>query len=626
MGWTDRMRFQVEDDDGNSRYVTPMNADILISGDRQDSKFNWQYVINDPIILSGDDFDWLWTLENDGRPPATRCGGVAFRILETCGEDDEAVRYEYVINLNESNWDPDHCVVSCRLNPVDYFSCIYRNWEDEIDVLDEVATKNTVRGLIGYLETQTCGPYTELAQNETEIQDPETACLSDPSEGWALLQNYWVTPSIIGVYPGSPYTHDGESASVWVRERVDDSVSSPPGDGWIDIGGDSWVREPEVYYYEDRVYYFQVDPQDTAVKYHVKLGKVVGANATMQVDELDESSFELNPPTTPILANPILYSNGLLLDDVLEALLENSCPLTFSIKSNFFRIDPDVSFPVDEPYPTAEAGFDKLMIWQLSDIVRPEVSDDATDLKITLKSLLELLKKTFNVDWTIEDAGATFRIEHISYFINANGEDLTTSYPDQVTKRNAYSYDSVKIPKSETFKFAFETTPFFNGSPILYPNICASKDVKDENYTVQGVLTDFSFCHQNGEITSLKGMFWAAVIEDGGAYYFAREDDDAGNPRNNGHLSWTKLIPNYWPWDRPQTSGTVNGTSDVAFESTFRSKRQQAIPLLVDCAFLGSWDPTELMQSGIGWGEVDVFEISLARCELTVTLLHEPNT
>lgn len=121
-------------------------------------------------------------------------------------------------------------------------------------------------------------------------------------------------------------------------------------------------------------------------------------------------------------------------------------------------------------------------------------------------------------------------------------------------------------------------------------------------------------------------MFWAAVIEDGGAYYFAREDDDAGNPRNNGHLSWTKLIPNYWPWDRPQTSGTVNGTSDVAFESTFRSKRQQAIPLLVDCAFLGSWDPTELMQSEIGWGEVDVFEISLARCELTVTLLHEPNT
>lgn len=625
MGLTNRFRFELEDEDGQTRDCTPYNPDVIITGDRRESRFNWSYLLTDPIVLKGDDFAWIYALEQNAPldpSEATRCGGVAFRIYETCN-GDENLRFEYFANLNEAEFFPDDCYAKLKLQPVDAFSCIYRNWEEEVDVLDLVGTKYTIPGLIGYLELETCNPSPYVNLDESYLPSIEDSCLSDPAEGWVLLQHYWVTSSIASV--GPPILYNGEAATIWVRERVDDSPSNPPGDGWIDIGGDSWVRKPEVYYYKDVTYYYNLAPLNTFVKYIEKWGKVVGASPNVVVDELDEYSFELNVPAAPIPTAGVEYSNGLLLEDVLQALLDVGCSLT--VKSNFFRIDPDDPFPADEPYPTAAAGFDKIILWQLSDVVRYDASQDATDLKISLKDFLEDLRNTFNVEWTIE-GGTVFRLEHISYFVNQNGENLTVApWADYTARKNAYNYDSVKIPRVENFQFQIKTTPFFNGNPIVYTWNCASSEVKDRNYAARNFLSDLGYLHQVGENAPLVGMFIGAVIESGGGsfdFYFARENDPDGNPRNNGHLSFYQLLPNYWIWDRPQTSGEINGTP-TTFETTFRVKRQQALGLPVDCDFLGTWDPTELMQTALGWGEVTDFQIDLGNCLLTIILLHDPN-
>jgi hypothetical protein len=623
MGWTNRYRFVLEDDDGNTRDCIPYNKDLLITGDRKSNRFNWSYVIGDPVVFEGADFDWLYTLEQDLAPgDATRCGGSAFRIYETCG-GVETLKYEFFINLNEAEFFPDDCTVVCKLQPVDAFSCIYRHWEDELDVLDLVVTKHKVPGLVGYVERVNCPEETFLEQDPGDLPILADNCLPD-AFAWKVLQTYWVTFDINGFYP---YTYDGYAITAWVRERVDDSATEPPGDGWIDLGGDSWVRELELYPATDYLdYYFSIPPTDTILKI-IKTYKIVGADPNIvektpyYTNHILGWNVEANDPI-PHLE----YSNGMLFVDVLDALVNNGCALT--LKSNFFRINPDDPFPAAEPYPTAAAGFDKLMIWQLSDVARPEVSEDATDLKITLRDFLEELRNVFNVDWTIE-TGGVFRIEHISYFVNQNGEDLTLAPWDQYTrKKNAYRYDSVKIPKAETFSFSFKTTPFFNGLPIIYSWTCASSDLKDKNFVAKLTSTDLGYINQVGDNSPLSGMFIGAMIDGGGFgiydYYFAREDDGAGNPRNNGHLAFTKLHPNYWKWDRPQTSGQMNGTA-TAFVSTFRIKRQQEITIPVDCDFLSTWDPNDLVNTFIGWGEIDAFQISLANCTLSIVVIHEPN-
>lgn len=624
MGLTNRFRFELEDDDGQTRNCTPYNPDITITGDRRETRFNWSFVIGDPVVFGGDDFAWLYALEQDtplSPSVASRCGGVAFRIFETCGGVEEA-RYQFFINLNEAEFFPDECLVRCKLQSVDAFSCIYRNWEEEVDVLDLVATKHTVPGLIGYIERVNCPEETFLEVDKVDLPVLADTCLPD-ANAWTVLQTYWVTFDINGLYP---YTYDGYAITAWVRERVDDSPSQPPGDGWIDIGGDSWVREVERYPATNYLsYFFSVPPTDTISKI-IKTFKIVGADPNIVEKTPYYTSHVLTWP--PEADDPIVnieYSNGLLLEDVLQELLDVGC--AYTLKSNFFRINPDDPLPAGEPYTTAAAGFDKVLLWQLSDVARFNASEDATDLKITLKGLLENLRNAFNVEWTIE--GTVFRLEHISYFANQNGEDLTVApWAPYTAKRNAYKYDSVKIPRAENFQFQIKTTPFFNGNPILYNWTCASSEVKDRNFAARDFLSDLGYVHQVGDNSPLTGMFIAGVLDAGGFgtydYYFAREDDPDGMPRNNGHFGFYKLLPNYWKWDRPQTSGTVNG-APMTFESTFRVKRQEAFALPVDCDFLGTWDPTELMQSGLGWGEVADFQISLGNCTLTLILLHEPN-
>lgn len=622
-------RFELEDNDGNTIEPVPKNADLFITGNRSDSRFNWRNELTDPVIFEGDDFNWLYALEtNNGIGDATRCGGVAFRIYVTCG-GSETLTYQFFINLNESEWDPDNCTVACKVEPVDAYSCIFRFWEDEIDVLDLVSAKYEVPGLIGYLETETCGPYTISGVSQDALPLEETACLTVPGDGWVVLQKYWLTTTPYGAPPPGPgITLDGLSATVWVRERVDNSVSSPPGDGWVDIGGDSWVREPEVYYYRDKkVYYPEPITPNTYVKYWQTFGRVVGGSFQDEILELNIYSFNLDDiPADPYPPEGIVYPNAMTLEDVLLELVDYGCAGSKTLKSNFFRINEDSPFPSTPPYDTVETAFDQILIWQLSDVVRPLVSESATDLKISLKSFLEELQNIFNVGWTIE--GSVFRLEHISYFINSNGTDLTATYSQFVERQNGYRYDSIKIPKEEKFKMAFKTTPFFDGSPITYPFQCASNEVKDVQRIAKLSTVDLGYLHKQGDDAQLTGMFLGAVVQAGGFgvydFYFTRADDANGDPRINGELALYYLLPNYWKWDRPQGEGTINGVLET-FVTTFRAKRQVELTVPVSCSFLQLFDPTELVKTGIGWGEIDGYKISLADCAITFDLLHEEN-
>jgi hypothetical protein len=616
-------RFELMDDDGNTRDVVPKNRSLDLEGDRKESRWNWEYNFADKLVFTGADFDWIYARERETvGGDQTRCGGLSLSVYQTClGE--ELLRWQFFINLNTCFFDPDGCNVSCKTYPVNSYVCIYRNWENELDVLDLVGTKYNIPGLVGYLERFNCAEEYVTNIDPDDLPVLGVSGLSDPSEEWVLLQTYWATEGINGLYP---YTYDGYVLTSWVRERIDNSVSSPPGDGWVSIGGDSWVRKPHIYESQDYFEYFYPPDPPVYLKWK-RINRVVGA--TPEIPELSPYS------TTHILDHPDgsddliqvnFYKNAMLLDDVLAALLEDACPGTFTIKSNFFRINGDGEL-TDEPYPTAEAGFDKIMIWQLSEIATPQYSDRATDLKITLKKLLESLRNVFNVDWTIE--GTVFRLEHISYFANLEGEDLTFDpYDRYIRKRNKYEYLTVKLPKVELFGFAFPVTPFFNGLPIIYPYGCSDREAPEKSWPAQLVSTDIGYIHQVGENSPIAGMFFGAVIGSGGFtggyaadYYFAREDDDDGNPRINGHLAYTKLHPNYWKWDRPKTPGNMNG-AETPFETTFRSKAQEPILLPVGCEFINAFDPTKLLKTQIGWGEIDKLTISLLNCTLLVRLVH----
>lgn len=619
MGWLSKYRFVAEDDDGNTRDLVPVVEDFLLSGENSE-KFIWQTKIPGVLKFVKEDFTWLYARETEAvGGDQTRCGGIAIRVYVTCS-GVELLRWQFFVNLNECEWDPVACQVLVNTQPTDAYSYIFRNWEKEFDVLDMVATKHDVPGLVGYLEIETCGPTSTIAVSHDDLPYTNT-CLANPAEAWVILQHYWLTTAITDPTPGS-ITYDGEYCTIWVRERVDDSPTTPPGDGWIDIGGDSWVREPEVYYYQDGPYYYALPPFNTYVKYWVKLGRVVGASAAVVADELTDSSFELAPPSDPIPTSATIYKNGMTLEDVIVALLDEVSGGIYTIKSNFFRINPDSPLPVTEPYPTAEAGFDAIMVWQTSDIVRPYATAQATDLKLSLKGLLEEMRKVFNTSWAME--GSIFRIEHVSYFDNEEGEDFTADpYLTYIDKKNRYMYESLAMPVKEVFGWAFQVSPFFNGLPILYPFSCASGEKKEDNFTAAMTSADLAYIHRVGDEAPLSGLFFGAMLESGGTYYFAREADGGGSIRNNGHLAFTKLHPNYWLWDRPQSQGQMNG-ADTVFETRVRLKKQEEISVPVTCEFLfDTFDPNNLIKTQIGWGQVKSWSYSAKKCLLTLQLMQQ---
>lgn len=332
---------------------------------------------------------------------------------------------------------------------------------------------------------------------------------------------------------------------------------------------------------------------------------------------------------TPISGTATISTHGnIKLAAAFNYLLTGS-GLTFS--SDFFT-------NATNPVTTAASKISNLFISQKTYV--KNIDEIETTGEISLNELITDLCKYFPCMWDIDSVNHLFIIEHIKYF--ANGKrytpgtpgiytDLTVSgdYPikyqvvtdaDGQKSDNEFSYD-FKPPQKEKYT-PFDTLDTW--SEILYTSAFTNKGVTDE-ITPAILSTDILFVVDYPAESSDDGFLLIATDSSNNIHrrtFVHRERvNTLFTNYPNGDLMYINLIRDFWVYGRYFLTGIINNDiTATTFTSQNKTKCQRDIrfPRLG----AGAFDPTKLITTNIGNGEVKTFEVNTDTDYIKVSLLY----
>lgn len=551
--------------------VFPAIDDLTIQWQKEDAEEFYRQSISSSLVfinnpkLSIDDYDYFKAIEDSSE----RCEEIVIEIYSKC-QTPSVLAFTGLLIMTKAQWDEDRCVVTIPVTTNDEYTCLIANQDELID-FNGITPTVTARNFIGAI-----AQYNEV--NET---------------GTLLGPNYMPLPQLELALLNYQTTYDSGGNLVleqwsWVREE-DGTGPQPPGEGWV-LDSGTWVRKVEMRFIEQT---FDPILGDELIRYEVK----------------GRSDFEAD--------------NGRFLSDVIEFIISSNCPY-LSVVSNFLDINPDGTAPANLPYAAANTYLSFLVLWQKSDIKRFGDANNATKLRISWADLYESLKNLFNLRYVVD--GVTLRIEHLSYFTETNGLDLTTQKAEYLPGTRFYTYDDSNYTNVEKFEQMDFVSPSFNGLDILYNSSCVDPEKRAITYRSKLITTDLDFCLDYPNDVDDDGFFLGNVALFNGLYYIQKNIVPAFSSLGaqfNGHLAYPNLHEFYWRHGRVFLSGEMNGAA-TTFATQIRSKAQRTINFKMCCDELLTFDVTELMNSQYGWGKIERASYSTKREELVIDLKHLP--
>lgn len=543
-----------------SKEVLPQNGNTLVvSWEKEEERAFFSKELKGRITFSEDDFAWFYGFETS----QYRCDPLQLIIEKRC-DDSYSEFITARITLNSGKFNLDQCTVEFELTAENRYTCYNDGKDKEYNIIGYAPSAEVIQLVQGTIETVTCTGDLDFDQWCGE---------GSQAEGWVQQSFYRQT------YPDSS-EDDGIINVTWVREKI--TSVTPLSAPWISIGGDVYVKPPALYGY--RTYngpdYYGFDYQ-------------VGGS----------------------------IDNGMKLKDIFSAFLNLLCN-DLTIKSNFFQWNPDTISTTN--YATgALSKVMNLIVFQKSDVKRPNGSGDATIGLLTFEKLIADICNIFNLKWDI-DEDDNFVIEHVSFFPKEVGFNLITRYDKR--KREGmlqYSYDIDNMPRKELFTSLdnkYQTGDFL-GMPIVYDNSCVGLgESEDKNYNVENFMTDLSLALNNPTPDSpvVTDDGFVLVACDSTNHVLSEASVIGGNTLNNT-LSWARLHLDYWRYDRVFGNFMMNGTQTTAL-SVKPTKKQ--IPLPVDLCCGEVFDPENKMLTQLGEGVVGEASFKLYDEQLTVTLLY----
>lgn len=263
----------------------------------------------------------------------------------------------------------------------------------------------------------------------------------------------------------------------------------------------------------------------------------------------------------------VSYPNGIRLSTVITEFA-GRCGL--DVVSDFFGINGDGTAPENGEYEYAEQHLHRLLVFDKSDIKRPEATQTAFITNITPKQLFENLQAMFRTQIFINDG--VFRIEHVSYFEQFIVTRDLTAEPERLVQGQGYSYDSsTPIPSSEVFKAMEAFGVDFVGLPITYPVNCIESTDKVD-VVADIITTDLPGLASSLEQVSDDGIFLMAITpEDSVEFEIGHL---SGEAQANGALSIANLQEGLWKLDRRYIEGNMNGV-DESFPNYVRKRLQE---------------------------------------------------
>lgn len=567
--------------------VTPIISDLIFSGQEDEALGSYVQRIEGEMLFAGADYS---TLYNNWEASGA-CAALPFNV-KYGGE----TKYRGVLRIGSPNiqWDVSNCYARASIDPSGAWYCLRENQDEEQNMLTVGKTAITVQPLFGTLVEVTCGPVNVATPIEIEgyFELNVNACLSGNDAAYSLKRAY-----IEEITPGSSYDH----YATYITEQYTTNCSGgipqePIGDGWVLLEDDCAGSGTATYGRPPRLR-FVGEQSGTTGKYWDNTYEVTGADTDN-------------------------YDNARSLEDLLENLITPECGLT--VRSQFFDINPSGATPSGSVYDTAGQFLPNVLVFQKSDIKRPDATDNATVANWTTQGLLSSLREQFNVRWKVTPG--LFRLEHVSYFNRSQGLDLTSGNAgSRIEGLHSYGRDNATITRQERWAFMEEVEYAFRGLPIIYGD-CVPYDAEEETtHDLGPVNNNVEYIEDNTDQVSDEGfVFVNAYFQSAsGTYHFITVDSIVNTIAiKNGHLSIPHLLDNYHRHDRMLINGNLNG-NEVTFDSAQRNKKQVDLQVKMSNAAFWDFDPYNLVKTQMGWGKVERFRYSFKTCVLTLTISHE---
>lgn len=342
--------------------------------------------------------------------------------------------------------------------------------------------------------------------------------------------------------------------------------------------------------------------------------------------------FDLNDSAIePLLRKEYTLKDAYPLSSVIDRLLQevtskSGYAISFYGEPKYSKFLYDYTNPIDP-----DANY-KLFITQKSNILAGEYEQPAQKAVITLRQVLDMLRDAFRcywwIEWDGEEGEYMLRIEHISYFMNGGayfstpnvGIDLTQLVNPRNGKNWSYMVNQVKYNKDELperyeFKWADDTTEYFEGNPIEI----VSKFVKSgeiESVAVNRFNSDLDYMLLNPSASESDGFALISAVKNNGKWkvpYLQVSDDIT---LQNGFLSFYRL-QKFYLYDMPAWSIKVNGVQ-VRSNDIKKSMTQEVI-----CPYRG-FDLQELVRTEVGDGQIDAVTMNIDSKMLEISLVFTP--
>lgn len=530
---------------------------------RDEDYGNYARALKTALTFRGADYTYLKTLED-----AADCDEITLNIYK-----DGDLFFSKALRIGTSHfaWDLDRCRVTVQGDDVNSYACFLAAWDTEINILT-LTDKVTVNTVLGDYELITC-EYSAVGIPPGDYDVPITDCIT-PGEGWTLIEQ------VVTFDPPIDFVRSTYIRQIYTSTCLAGVPVAPCGDDWILVTDNC----PTDSTYARAVPVGLLIEQPYNVSYLYRALAEVRGGA-----EFDGDNY-----------NSIAISNGVLLSEIFDVYM----PCGLAVVSDFFSINGDDTYPVNDVYTAAKANLAALIVFQKSDVKRAGATNDATNGKWSIESLFGSLKAQFDIEFRINAAGTEIRIEHTSYFATANGEDLTSTQPDRLTGTNRYTYDSSKQISEEKWRFMEKVSTAFEGVPYLYD--CFSKlDRQKKEYTANETNNDVASLISSPDSFADAGFVFVNACESGGDYFITSYTSAlTGELLLNGHLSIPNLMRTYHTYNRPRLTGTWDG-DPVTFDSQARVQVQDAVSFRVCAEDFAAYDESLLVRTGLGWMRIE---------------------
>jgi len=566
-------RFTVTTGSGDTS-VTPITATLRYRWETDGEGRFFRKKLNTRLLFKGTDYTFFKALYD-----AATCDETTILIEQLCG-GVWGTEYEGRIIIASGEYDFDRCEVTYQVLPNDKYECFNKAIKQSVDFLT-VSSAVKVQSIYGTIETVTC-IYNGASFGTNSINlflkdcwsggthDVTTGTTPDPALAWRPKEHEQLFDT--------PTAGQLQIVTTWARETAT-SVGSPPGSGWINISGTTWVRP---------FMYNTIEESRTATTYNF--------TATVADAEAD---------------------NGRLFGEVVEAIVDDfNCGIT-GVRSNFFGINADATNPSNDAYDMAAAYFQECVLFQKSDVVRASADANAVRLLMTFEEFLTSLRNSLNVYWAIVPDGSDYYLylEHWTYFDGQNGTDLTTLDGGKyIVGTNKFQAES-EVPAAEIFNYQESFNDDFLGKEIRYPQACATSD-ETKDYSLSQMCADFGGLLDNSD-AGLDGFVMVSAFSISGGNYLI----DNTNYVANGIMSWRELFPTLWAFGR--YGDDVSTTAGAMTVQSVRKRKVQTKITYKTCCDDGEFNPNELIQTGLGWGQVKDAEYDVQTNTITVNLLQQ---